>query len=91
MPLHIRVGLNAGLPVERSGDLFGSAVQLAARVCAHAKPDEIVAAGVMRDLCTDDRILGSFDDIGRVTLKGFVSAVQLYRVRWRHDGAPLAT
>lgn len=91
MPLHIRVGLNAGLPVERSGDLFGSAVQLAARVCAHAKPDEIVVAGVMRDLCTDRGMADSFADIGRVTLKGFVSAVQLYELRWRDVGASLAT
>lgn len=87
MPLHIRVGLNAGLPVERSGDLFGSAVQLAARVCAHAKPDEIVVAGVMRDLCADRQIMAAFDDGGRVTLKGFVSAVQLYGLRWRDVGA----
>jgi len=86
MPLHIRVGLNAGLPVERGGDLFGTAVQLAARICAHAEPNQVVVAGVMHDLCADQEFADAFDDIGRVTLKGFVSAVQLYSLRWQEDG-----
>jgi class 3 adenylate cyclase len=83
VPLHIRVGLNAGLPIDRGGDLFGTAVQLAARVCAEARPDQILAAGVMRDLCSDAELHDGFRDAGRVTLKGFVSAVQLYEVSWR--------
>jgi len=85
VPLHVRVGLNAGLPIERGGDLFGSAVQLAARVCAHAQPDQVVVAGVLRDLCVDTQIGDSFDDLGRASLKGFVSAVQLYGLPWREE------
>jgi len=88
LPLRVRIGLNAGLPIERGGDLFGSAVQLAARVCAEAKPDQIVVTGVMRDLCASESLLASFQDIGRATLKGFVSAVQLYALPWEGEGAP---
>lgn len=86
--LHIRVGINAGLPVERSGDLFGSAVNLAARVCAEAGPDEILVTGVMRELCERADLLGRFDDRGRVSLKGFINAVQLYRVQWQESRLP---
>ena len=63
-------------------------MQLAARVCAEAQPDQIVVTGVMRDLCTDQPLLGSFQDIGRATLKGFVSAVQLYALPWQEDVGP---
>src|SRR5262245_19516960 len=32
-PIRIRIGIHAGEPVKESGDLFGSAVQMAARIC----------------------------------------------------------
>ena len=35
-PIHVRIGLDCGEPVEDSNDLFGSTVQLAARLCAAA-------------------------------------------------------
>ena len=38
-PLKVRVGAAAGEPVEQNNDLFGSTVQLAARLCAHAHPN----------------------------------------------------
>ena len=80
LPLRIRVGMNAGLPIERGGDLFGSAVNLAARICAQAGPDESLVSGVVKELCDAGRPAVGFQDRGRVTLKGFVNAVQLYEV-----------
>jgi class 3 adenylate cyclase len=47
--LQLRLGLSAGEPVEEHGDLFGSAVQLAARLCAHAQPGQIVVAENVRN------------------------------------------
>ena len=35
-PLHVRVGLNAGEPIEEDGDLFGATVILASRIAAKA-------------------------------------------------------
>src|SRR6218665_2634149 len=35
-PIHIRIGLDCGEPVEDGNDFFGSTVQLAARLCAPA-------------------------------------------------------
>ena len=49
-PIRVRIGLNAGEPVAEDEDLFGTAVQMAARVCAHAEPGQIVAANVVREL-----------------------------------------
>ena len=81
VPLRVRVGLNAGEPVAEDEDLFGTAVQLAARVCAHAEPGQIVAANVVRELAAGKGFL--FSDQGDVALRGFEDPVRLYEVRWR--------
>jgi hypothetical protein len=39
-PLHVRVGLNAGEPIEEDGDLFGAKVILASRIAAKAGPGD---------------------------------------------------
>ncbi len=83
VPLRVRVGLNAGEPVAEDEDLFGTAVQLAARVCAHAEPGQIVAANVVRQLAAGKGFL--FSDMGDVTLRGFEDPVRLYAVRWGQD------
>ncbi len=42
-PIRVRVGLNAGEPIAEEDDLYGTAVQLAARICAHAEAGKILA------------------------------------------------
>lgn len=78
--IYLRIGLNAGEPIEEHGDLFGNAVQLAARLCALAQPSQILASQVIRDLCRHLSI--PFDDLGRARLKGFDEEVQVYSIRW---------
>jgi class 3 adenylate cyclase len=80
-PIRVRIGLNAGEPVAEEKDLFGTAVQLAARICAHADPGEILAPIVVRELAAGKGFL--FSDLGAVALRGFEDPVQLYEVRWR--------
>jgi class 3 adenylate cyclase len=77
----VRVGLNAGEPIPEEADLFGTAVQLAARICAHADPGEILAPIVVRELAAGKGFL--FSDLGAVALRGFEDPVRLYEVRWR--------
>ena len=43
-PLSVRVGLNAGEPIEEDGDLFGATVILASRIAAKAERGEILVA-----------------------------------------------
>ena len=79
-PLHLRIGLSVGEPVEDDNDLFGRTVQLASRLCTHAKPDQILA--------TEDAIAQStgktslFLSRGPVTPKGFDHPIQVYEVLW---------
>lgn len=81
--LHVRVGLNAGYPVEHNQDLFGLTVNMAARVVDRAEPDQILATGIIRELCEDPPLKATFRDAGRATMKGFPSAVQLVEIKWQ--------
>ena len=83
-PVSIRIGINAGEPVAEGDDLFGTAVQLAARVCARAEPGEILTTDVVRQLVAGKGFL--FSDKGTAELRGFEDPVRVYDVRWRRDG-----
>ena len=67
--------------MEEEDDLFGTAVQLAARVSAHANPGQILSSNVVRELAAGKRFLWS--DAGSVPLRGFDDPVRLYEVKWR--------
>ncbi len=80
MPLRVRIGLNAGEPVTESEDLFGSAVNLARRVCDHAAPGQVLVTNVVRELCLGKRFV--LAECGNCELKGFQDPVRLYEVHW---------
>jgi class 3 adenylate cyclase len=80
-PLKVRVGAAAGEPVEQDDDLFGSTVQLAARLCAHAQPEQILVSNAIPDLCIGKGLL--FEDVGEVVLKGFGNPVRAHVAAWR--------
>jgi class 3 adenylate cyclase len=78
--LYLRIGLSAGEPIEEHGDLFGNAVQLAARICAHAQPGQILVAEVVRDQCQGKGL--PFSEKGEIRPKGFDRALRVHEVRW---------
>jgi class 3 adenylate cyclase len=80
-PLRVRVGLNAGEPIEEDGDLFGATVILASRIAARAEGGEILVADTVRGLCSGKGFL--FADRGEFVAKGFEEPVRVYEVRWR--------
>ena len=79
-PLHLRIGLNTGKPIQEENDIFGATVQLAARVCAATKPEQT--------LCTESVVARSrgrsefITPVGNHDLKGFKDPVPLYEIRW---------
>ena len=85
-PIKVRIGLNAGEPIaeddpEGRGDLFGTAVNMAARIAAQADAGEILVADVVRQLVAGKKFL--FNDRGETELRGFEDPVRLYEVRWQ--------
>lgn len=79
-PLKVRIGIDAGEPIEDSHDLFGATVQIAARICHNAAPDTILVSDKVRGLLADSLRLSA---IGSRRLKGFAAPIGLYEVAWR--------
>jgi class 3 adenylate cyclase len=79
-PVKIRIGAAAGEPVEQHSDLFGCTVQLAARLCAAAAPEQILVSTAVAELCMGKGL--QFQDLGEVALKGFGNPVRAHAVTW---------
>ena len=77
-PIDVRIGISVGEPVTEDGDLFGSSVQLSARLCGVAPTGGIAVSSAVRDLCAG-KLIG-FESKGVVTLKGFADPVPVYEV-----------
>ena len=76
--IRVRIGLNAGEPIAEDHDYFGTAVQLAARICDRAEPGQVLVSRVVMDLCAGKTF--TIEDVGAATLKGFGEPVALYAV-----------
>jgi class 3 adenylate cyclase len=79
-PVRVRIGMAAGEPVTESDDLFGAAVQLAARLCDKAEPGTILAASTVRDLAVGKGF--AFQKRRSLRLKGFDEPVGAFEVDW---------
>jgi class 3 adenylate cyclase len=77
-PLQLRIGLAAGEPIEHNNDLFGSTVQLAARLCAHADPSQVLLSSAVAELCIGKSL--PLRTLGQVALKGFDEPVHVHCV-----------
>ena len=80
-PIRVRIGLNAGEPVAEGGDLYGTAVNMAARIAGHARAGEILVSDVVRQLVAGKGF--AFKDRDEAALKGFEEPVKVYEARWR--------
>lgn len=80
-PLQVRVGLNAGEPIEEDGDLFGETVILASRIAAMADGGEVLASTGVRELCAGKGFM--FADLGEQAMRGFEDPVRVFEINWR--------
>ena len=76
LALHMRIGINAGEPIVEENDLFGSTVQMAARICDAAETDKILVSNIVRELSQGKPI--NFDEAGKYGMKGIDGPVILY-------------
>lgn len=80
-PIVVRVGINTGEPVSEGADLFGLAVNLAARLCEHAEAGTILVSDVVRAL-TMGKGFG-FGQGRLLDLKGFAEPISACPVTWQ--------
>lgn len=78
--LAVRIGINAGEPIEEDGDLFGATVILASRIAAAATGGQILVANSVRDLSAGKGF--QFEERGSIDAKGFDEPVHIWSVAW---------
>ena len=73
-----RTGLNHGPVLRRSNDLFGSTVNIAARIAAFASPGQLLATQPVANIAAASGIVAR--DIGKVALRSIADHVPLYSI-----------
>ena len=73
-----RTGLNHGPVLRRANDLFGSTVNIAARIAARASPGQLLATQPVADIAVASGIVAK--DIGKVKLRSIAGRVPLYSI-----------
>lgn len=75
----LRIGINLGDVMVEGSDLYGDAVNIAARLEQMADPGGILISGTAYDQVRN-KIKSGFDDVGAQNLKNIQEPVRLYRV-----------
>ena len=81
--LKVRIGISAGEPVDHNDDIFGSAVNLAARICDAADAGQVLVSDVVRDLGVKSGF--SFQEAEARALKGFSDPTQVFELTPNSD------
>lgn len=80
VPVQVRIGINAGEPIEEDGDLHGASVVIAKRLESAAESGGILVSDVVKQAVAGKEF--AFEDRGLVELKGFDEPVRAWAVRW---------
>jgi adenylate cyclase len=75
-----RTGLHHGSVLRRSNDLFGSTVNIAARIAAFASPGQLLATRTIANVASASQI--AVRDIGNVALRSIADRVPLYSIEF---------
>jgi len=88
-PVGIRIGFNYGAVIESDGDVYGDAVNLAARVSALARSGEILTTEeTLGNLAPEQR--ASMQLLDQTTVKGKSEQVRIYSLVNKTDGQATA-
>ncbi|MEK6721652.1 MAG: adenylate/guanylate cyclase domain-containing protein [Chloroflexota bacterium] len=86
-PISVGVGIHAGEAIESDEGPIGSAVNIAARICAAAKPGEVLVSDTVRGL-TRTTLDAQFASRGRPRLKGIDDPIEVFAVAAGRSGGP---
>ena len=85
-PLAVRAGFHFGPVIPDKGDVYGNAVNIAARVSSFAKSDEITATEMaIAQLSDEYRQRANLLD--KIHVKGIAEPLGVYRIIWETDTA----
>ena len=84
--LELRVGIDAGEPINENGDLFGTPVVVARRLCDAATGGQVLVSDLVRMLL-GRRINVPLEALGELQLKGLEEPVVAHAVSWQTAAA----
>jgi len=83
--LQLHLGIHAGDVIREGNNVYGGAVNIAARIAAASAPGEVLVSDTVRGLArTSAGVV--FDDRGEHELKGIEEPQRLFAVRGGADG-----
>lgn len=85
--LSVRIGFHVGQVIPDGGDVYGHAVNLAARIASFARVDEITATAECVS-CLSDEARQQASYLDRVSLKGTREPVEIWRIDWMPEDGP---
>jgi class 3 adenylate cyclase len=77
--LGLHIGVHAGDVIREEGNVFGGAVNIAARICGLSEAGEILVSDVVRGMARSSAGVG-FEDRGEREMKGVGEPVRVYAV-----------
>ncbi len=78
--LELHIGIHAGDVIRDGNNVYGGAVNLAARIAGHSEPGEILVSDVVRGLARTSAGV-AFEDCGEHELKGIADPQRVYAIR----------
>lgn len=85
-PLSVRAGFHYGPVIPDKGDVYGNAVNIAARVASFAKTEEITATEFSISQLSDEYKQRA-NLLDKIQVKGISEPVGVYRITWEADEA----
>jgi serine/threonine protein kinase/class 3 adenylate cyclase len=85
--LRIRTGIHYGPGFRRGNDLFGDAINMAARITKHSGPSQILISHAVREVLSDAEF--NCSSIGGVSLEGKADMEELHQVIWTDATSPM--
>jgi TolB-like protein/class 3 adenylate cyclase/Tfp pilus assembly protein PilF len=77
-----RIGVHLGDLIEEDNDVYGDAVNIAARLEAQAPPGGIVVSRTVHEAVAG-RVKATFEDLGNLELKNIERPIQAFRIAWQ--------
>jgi adenylate cyclase len=77
--IRFRMGVNVGDVVEEDGDLYGSGVNVAARLQELAEPGGVMISGLVREQVGNNLVVPAID-LGQIPLKNIRAPVHVFRI-----------
>lgn len=83
-PISIRVGFHFGDVIEEDGDVYGDAVNVAARMTGYAKKGQIITNSITYKACILPPFLNQ-RSLGKTKVKGKLLPVEIIEIIWQQD------